>query len=156
MEEIRVMLVDDEERFLATTQKLLIRRGIETLTAASGMEALNESIDLGERTGERWFEAEAYRCKGELWVQMAASNSKTSSDLVEAEACYLAALDLARQQQAKMLELRAITSLSQLWQIQGKGDAAIPYLIEIIDWFTEGFETLDLRQAKALLAVLKD
>jgi predicted ATPase len=72
----------------------------------------------------------------------------------EAAACFQQALDIARQQQAKSLELRAAMSLSRLWQRQGKQDAARELLTPIYGWFTEGFDTTDLQEAKALLAAL--
>jgi predicted ATPase len=77
-----------------------------------------------------------------------------SSLLFETETCLLQALEIARRQQAKSLELRAALSLSQLWQRQGKGDADRGLLAETYAWFTEGFDTVDLKQAKALLDAL--
>jgi hypothetical protein len=73
---------------------------------------------------------------------------------VEAEACFLKAIEIARQQQAKSLELRATVSLARLWQQQGKQHAARNMLSEIYDWFTEGFDTKDLQEAKALIEEL--
>ena len=73
---------------------------------------------------------------------------------IEAETCLCHALDIARHQQAKSLELRAALSLSRLWQQQGKRAEARQLLAEVYGWFTEGFETADLRQAKALLEEL--
>ena len=72
----------------------------------------------------------------------------------EAEACFQRALDIARHQQAKSLELRAATSLARLWQQQGKRDDARQLLAEVYGWFTEGFDTADLQEAKALLDAL--
>jgi len=69
----------------------------------------------------------------------------------EAEACFQKAIEIARRQQAKSLELRAVVSLSRLWQQQGKKDEAWQMLSEIYGWFTEGFDTADLQEAKALL-----
>jgi predicted ATPase len=77
-----------------------------------------------------------------------------SSRLVEAETCFRQALDIAQRQQAKSLELRAALSLSELWQCQGKRDAARGLLAETYGWFTEGFDTADLKEAKALLDAL--
>ncbi len=73
----------------------------------------------------------------------------------EAEACFLKAIEIARQQQAKSLELRAAMSLARLWQQQGKKDEARQMLAEIYNWFTEGFDTADLQEAEALLESLK-
>ena len=74
----------------------------------------------------------------------------------EAEACFLKAIEISRRQQAKSLELRAVMSLSRLWQQQGKKDEARKLLAEIYNWFTEGFDTKDLQEAKALLEELRD
>jgi predicted ATPase len=123
---------------------------------ARGMEALNESIELGKRTEERWFEAEAYRMKGELIVHMAAGADLPEDVAGEAEGCFKAALKLARQQKARMLELRAVTSLSRLKQHLGTGQAYAAQLAEIVQWFSEGHDTQDLIQAKTLLQELAD
>jgi len=72
----------------------------------------------------------------------------------EAEACFLKAIDIARQQQVKSLELRATTSLARLWQQQGRREEGRQMLAELYSWFTEGFDTADLQEAKALLAEL--
>jgi predicted ATPase len=86
-----------------------------------------------------------YRLQGELLLRQAVP------DASQAEACFQQALAIARHQQAKSLELRAAMSLSQLWQGQGKRDAARELLAPIYGWFTEGFDTADLQEAKALL-----
>jgi predicted ATPase len=78
----------------------------------------------------------------------------TSDSRAEAEACFLKAIEIARHQQAKSLELRAAMSLSRLWQRQGRKDEAQQLLAEIYGWFTEGFDTKDLQEAKALLEEL--
>ena len=91
-----------------------------------------------------------HRLKGELLLVL--STDKTT----EAEACFRQALDIARRQEAKSLELRAATSLSRLWQQQGKRAVACALLAPIYGWFTEGFDTVDLREAKALLEKLGD
>ena len=75
--------------------------------------------------------------------------------LEEAEECFHKAIEIARQQSAKSLELRAVVSLSSLWQQQGKKDEARQMLVEIYGWFTEGFDTADLKEAKVLLEELK-
>ena len=86
--------------------------------------------------------------KGELLLAQSAHQT------AEAEACFHQALDVARRQQAKSLELRAAMSLARLWQHQGKRDEAHQLLAEVYGWFTEGFDTADLQEAKALLAEL--
>ena len=97
----------------------------------------------------RWWEAELSRLQGELLLQL------PSPDVPQAEACFQQALDVARRQQAKSLELRAALSLSRLWQQQGQRQAARELLAPIYGWFTEGFDTPDLQEAKALLAALE-
>ena len=103
-----------------------------------------------DQSGVRFYEAELHRLKGELLLALAG----TGHEVQEAEVCFRQALAVARRQQAKWLELRAAISLSRLWQQQGKRDAAGHLLTEIYGWFTEGFETPDLREAQALLAEL--
>ena len=88
--------------------------------------------------------------QGELLLQ-----ASTSQKSLEAEEHFRQALDVARHQQAKSLELRAAMSLSRLWQQQGKRDAARELLAPTYDWFTEGFDTADLQEAKALLDTLQ-
>jgi predicted ATPase len=105
-----------------------------------------EALATVERSEERHWEAEIYRLKGELLL-----DSKSSS---EAETCFRHAIDIARRQSAKSLELRAVTSLSRFLQKQGKRDEARRMLAEIYGWFTEGFDTADLKDAKALLEEL--
>jgi class 3 adenylate cyclase/predicted ATPase len=97
-------------------------------------------------------ESELYRLKGTLTLQSKVPSPK--SQVEEAEACFLKAIEIARRQSAKSLELRAVMSLSRLWQSLGKQDEARQLLAEIYNWFTEGFDTKDLQEAKALLAEL--
>jgi predicted ATPase len=89
-----------------------------------------------------------YRLKGELLLTL------SSEHHAEAETCFRQALEAARRQQAKSLELRGALRLSQLWQRQGKRDKARQLLGEVYGWFTEGFDTVDLKEAKALLEEL--
>jgi predicted ATPase len=111
-----------------------------------GLNVLAEALAAVEKTGERYYEAELYRLKGELLLVHSTENH------AEAETCLHQALDIARRQQAKSLELRATVSLSRRWQQQGKRDEARELLAPIYGWFTEGFDTADLQEAKALLA----
>jgi class 3 adenylate cyclase/predicted ATPase len=131
--------------------------------AEEGLKILAEALTLVDKTGERWHEAELYRIKGELSLQSRSPQSTVSDPRplapdpqveAEAEACFLKAIEIARKQQAKSLELRATMSLARLWQQQGKQHAAHDTLAEIYGWFTEGFDTADLQEAKALLAEL--
>ncbi|MBI3796901.1 MAG: AAA family ATPase, partial [Deltaproteobacteria bacterium] len=99
--------------------------------------------------------AEQYRLKGTLTFQQFNVQGSTFKEAeAEAEACFLKAIKIARRQSAKSLELRAVMSLSRLWQQQGKKDEARQLLAEIYGWFTEGFETKDLQEAKVLLEEL--
>ena len=114
----------------------------------AGLQVLAEAVTLMATTEMRWWEAEVSRLQGELLLHLA------SPDVSQAEAAFLRALDVARRQQAKALELRAALSLARLWQGQGQPTAARQLLAGIYDWFTEGFDTADLQEAKALLAEL--
>ena len=114
----------------------------------AGLQALTEALTRVEATEERWWEAELYRLKGALLLQL------PIPDVNQAETCFQHALDVARGQQAKTLELRAAMSLSQLRQRQGKREAARTLLAPIYAWFTEGFDTPDLQEARALLEEL--
>jgi class 3 adenylate cyclase/predicted ATPase len=109
--------------------------------AEAGCHVLDEALRLVDTTGERWYEAELYRLKGECQQQAG----------VDSETSFLQALYIARQQVAKAFELRAATSLYRLWQSQGRRDEAQHLLTEIYSWFTEGFDTADLQEARALL-----
>jgi predicted ATPase len=116
--------------------------------AGEGLTALAEALALVNKTGERYFEAELHRLKGGLLLQQDVGSGD------EAETCFCQALDVARHQQAKSLELRAAMSLARLWQRQGKYAEAHALLAPIYGWFTEGFDTADLQEAKALLEAL--
>jgi predicted ATPase/class 3 adenylate cyclase len=113
---------------------------------ADGLKAVTEGQALLNKTAERLFEAELWRLKGELLLQ-----AKPADDHEDTEHCFLKAIGIARQQQAKSWELRATTSLARLWQQQRKIDDARSVLSDIFGWFTEGFETGDLREARELL-----
>lgn len=112
-----------------------------------------EALTLVNRAGERFYEAELHRLKGELTLQSQAPSPR-SHVASEAEECFYRALDIARKQQAKSWEVRAGMSLSRLWQQQGKQKDVRQILAEIYDWFTEGFDTKDLQEAKTLLEEL--
>ncbi|MGE0825588.1 MAG: adenylate/guanylate cyclase domain-containing protein [Candidatus Binatia bacterium] len=142
---------------------------------AEGLAVLAEVLDLVNKTDERFYEAELYRLKGELTLQQESKvqslklvlsgveGSKVTDPrpLIpdpqgEAEACFLKAIDIAREQQAKSLELRVVMSLTRLWQQQDKKAEAHTMLSEIYNWFTEGFDTKDLQEAKQLLDELME
>ena len=98
-----------------------------------------------ETTKQRWFEAEVNRMAGEIALKI------PEPDAAKAEAYFERALAVAREQQAKSWELRAAMSMARLWRDQGKRNEARDLLAPIYGWFTEGFDTLDLKQAKVLL-----
>jgi predicted ATPase/DNA-binding winged helix-turn-helix (wHTH) protein len=110
-----------------------------------GTRLLTEALVLAQDIGGHWWEAEVHRLKGELCLRMG------EGERGGAEACFHRALDVARRQQAKSLELRAAMGLSRLWQRQGKRQDAHDLLGPVYGWFTEGFDTADLREAQALL-----
>jgi predicted ATPase len=118
---------------------------------------LAEALIVVNNSGERHWEAELYRLKGELLLEQGGTRRQANGNRQpwgEAEACFHQALDIARYQQAKSWELRAAMSLSRLWQRQGNRAEARELLAPVYDWFTEGFDTADLQDAKALLAAL--
>jgi predicted ATPase len=149
---------------------------------ADGLAAIAEALELVERNGERAFVAELYRIKGELVLarsgiqslesgvqegqkaKISQSQSPDPQSQGEAEACFRKAIDIARQQQAKSWELRAVTSLVRLRQHQAQYqatrstslDESLTMLSDIYQWFTEGFDTRDLQEAKVLLDTLSD
>lgn len=112
-----------------------------------GLSLLREALIATEKSGEQYWDAELHRLTGELLFQQGAPD-------VEAEECFHQALALARRQQTKSLELRAAMSLARLWRDQGKQKNARDLLARIYNWFTEGFDTGDLRDAKELLRTL--
>jgi len=113
------------------------------------LDALKEGWKAMERTGEHCWKAEMHRLKGDLLLY------QSTSDVAQAVNSFRQALDVARNQQAKSLELRAATSLARLWQGQDKRQDAYDLLAPVHGWFTEGFDTADLQEAKALLTELE-
>jgi predicted ATPase len=114
-----------------------------------GLHTLAEALVRVDEFGIRQIAAELYRLKGNLLLQ------QDMPDEPRAETCFHQALDVARRQQAKSLELRAAMSLARLWQSQGKHQAAYDLLASVYGWFTEGFDTADVQEAKALLSELR-
>ena len=119
----------------------------QTDRAAAGLTLLAEAQAEADKTREHWTLAELHRLKGELLLHSGVGGS-------EAEQCFHQAIDIARRQQARSLELHAAMSLAQLWQRQGKRAEARELLTQIYGWFTEGFDTADLQEAAALLEAL--
>lgn len=130
---------------------------------SEGLNVLAEALTVANLTGERFYEAELHRLKGELLLMQATgekdrlsaealrTRSAERPAISAAETCFLRAIDIARQQDAKSWELRAVMSLHRLRRKQGKPKESQQLLREIFDWFTEGFDTVDLREARALL-----
>jgi predicted ATPase len=112
---------------------------------AVGLTVVDEAVTLLATAEGRWWEPEVYRLQGALLLQL------PHPDMPRAVACFHQALTVARAQQAKALELRAATSLARLWQQQGKQDHAQQVLTAVYSWFTEGFETPDLQEARRWL-----
>ena len=110
---------------------------------------IGEAMTAVETTKESWCEAEIHRIAGEIALM------SPEPDAAKAEAYFERALAVARQQQAKSWELRAAMSMARLWRDQGKRDEARELLAPVYGWFTEGFDTLDLKEAKALLDELR-
>jgi predicted ATPase len=136
----------------AFTLPSLLALAIEAYRTSGDLQAgqalLAEALTLLDTTAMCAWAAELYRLKGEFLLARAIPNVQ------EASMYFQQALDLARQQQAKLLELRAAISLSRLWQQQGQRAQARQLLAEVYDWFTEGFDTAALQEARALLAAL--
>ena len=113
------------------------------------LAAMEEGLDFVARTEERQWEAELHRLSGELWLE------RNTDDTSRAERCFHTALEVARSQQARMLELRAASSLARLWQRQTRRKEALDLLAPIYALFTEGVDTWELKEAKALLGSLR-
>src|SRR5262249_35929727 len=127
----------------------LITRGIKPINLSDSINdqrCIGEALDAIEKTKERWCEAEAYRLAGEIALL------SPERETAKAQTYFERALSLARQQQAKSWELRAAMSLARLWRDQGKMREARELLAPVYGWFTEGFDTRDLKEAKALLS----
>jgi hypothetical protein len=139
--------------------------------AEEGLRVIAEALAAMHRNAENFYEAELYRLKGELLLQHAVERSATDTAFMgtaraaagvthgsplqtSVETCFRQAIDFARQRHAKSLELRAVMSLSRLWQRQGRREEAHKMLDGIYSWFREGLDTADLQEAKALLEEL--
>ena len=153
--------------FLSRSAQIAARQGREK----EGLQTLTKGLKAVQRMGERRHEAELYRLKGQLTLEAGgwrlepgssfpqAPNLKTQvpgEAVRKAEACFRKAIAVAQRQQAKSWELRATTSLARLWQSQGKRQEAFSILSDVYNWFTEGFDTRDLQEAKALIEELSD
>jgi hypothetical protein len=137
-----------------------------------GLRLIAEGFIMVKRNGEHAWESDLYRVKGELLLMQEGKEESQKSKVkaqkskvpnpqsqileprLEAEACFLKAIEIAQRQQAKLYELRSLLSLVKLWHRQGKTQEAYQRLSELSRWFTEGFDTADLQEAKTLLEEL--
>jgi predicted ATPase len=150
------MLISGIAAFRATGATLCIPFGLTHLARAhaelgqfdEAWRCIGEAMTAVETAKEKWCEAEVHRVAGEIALM------SPEPDAAKAEACFERALSVARAQEAKSWELRAATSLARLWHDQGKRDEAHDLLAPIYGWFTEGFDTRDLKEAKTLLEEL--
>lgn len=126
---------------------LLARVYGQARRAGEGLSAIDEALVEARSHNECWWDAELYRLQGELLLM-------SGADMVQGEAAFLRACEIARAQQARSLELRATISLARLWRRQQRSEEAGSRLSGLYNWFTEGFETADLRTARLLLARL--
>ena len=120
----------------------------QTGQADQGLNTLAEAQELVEMIDERWWESELHRLKGKLLL------SHPAQEMAEAEECFNRAIAVAQRQSAKSLELRAAMSLARLWRDQSRAAEARDLLAPVYGWFTEGFDTADLKDAKVLLGEL--
>ncbi len=146
------ILLCREQGILVWAPSLLAMNALEEMEAGqldAGSAMLDEAFAVAERTGQHWFDAELYRIRGELVL------GRSHHDGEGAETAFTQAMSCAQRQQTRTFELRAATSLARLWRDQGKRTEARNLLAPIYGWFTEGFDTLDLKEAKALLEELR-
>jgi predicted ATPase len=129
---------------------LLAEACMKTGRLDDGLSALTEALAVADEREARVYEAEAHRLKGELLLK------QNNSNAAEAQSCFQRAIEIARKQSAKSWELRATMSFARLLDKQGKRDEARAMLADIYGWFTEGFDTADLKDAKALLDELNE
>jgi class 3 adenylate cyclase/predicted ATPase len=113
-----------------------------------GLKTMDDALDIVEQSGERWWQAELHRLRGHFRL------AERRRDVADAEECFRRALAVSREQAARSLELRAATSLARLWAERGRRAEACDLLAPVYGWFTEGFDTADLKDAKALLGAL--
>ena len=136
--------------YLAMLAEVAARGG----EVSEGLRLLDEALVAVDKSGERSWQAEVHRLKGELLLRQAGRGTVQPASIEDAEAYFHQAIEIARQQSARSLELRAVMSLARLWQQQGQRAAARELLALIYNWFTEGFDTADLQEAKTLLEEL--
>ena len=136
---------DKPKVFSASSRVALAEIYLKAGEGARALNAVDSALRAGEQSGARSGLAAALHIKGEALASMAPARWP------DAEACFMEALQVARTQHAKSLELRAATGLARLWCVEGRRGLARDLLAPVYDWFTEGFDTADLKDAKALL-----
>jgi predicted ATPase len=141
---------DAEDAVAQTLRRLALAGAYGKMgQAEQGLTVLDGALATARRRGEHLYDAEIHRLRGELLLIRDGEEAEA-----RAEACFLQAIEVARQQSAKSWELRATMSLCRLWQRQGRREKARQMLADIYRWVTEGFDTPDLLEAKALLEEL--
>jgi predicted ATPase len=144
--ELRKAIVAFTAKFwLPFYQGLLAEVEAERQDVEQALSRIDEALALAGETGEHWSNALLHRLRGEILLKHAPAN------MAPAEEAFLTAIAVAQQQRARSFELRATTSMARLWRDQGKRDEARELLASVYGWFTEGFDTRDLKEAKALL-----
>jgi tetratricopeptide (TPR) repeat protein len=138
----------DYRLFAPLTGTLLAEREAEAGQVDAGLATLDAQLAGVEQTGERWFDAEMHRVRGELLLKL------QRPDVAAAESAFIRAIEIARKQQTRTFELRAAMSMARLWRDRDKRQQARDLLASVYSWFTEGFDTLDLKEAGALLDTL--
>jgi predicted ATPase len=126
-------------------QGLLAETEAERRHLEQALTRIDEALGLAQQTGERWTDSFLHRIRGEILLKRDATNT------APAEEAFLSAIAVAQQQKARSFELRAAMSMARLWRDQGKRGEARDLLAPVYGWFTEGFDTRDLKEAKVLL-----
>jgi predicted ATPase len=151
--EMRRAIATLRERGVGTNIPFIVTALAEAEAEAGENETALATLDgiiaETERTGQCWFDAETHRIRGEIL------RKRDPANVAPAEEAFLAAIAAAQQQNARSFELRAAVSMARLWRDQGKRDEARELLAPVYGWFTEGFDTMDLKEAKALLDELR-
>ena len=167
-----VMMRQGIHAYRATGAKLVLTSILPLVAGAygrigqpeEGLAILEEALTEMQDGGELWFEASVYTVKGELLLQSDGHEGAEATEghkahrpsHLQAEACFQQAIAIAQRQGAKSLELRATLSLCRLWQQHGKSEQARQHVARVYDWFSEGFETADLREARAFMEELAE
>jgi predicted ATPase len=138
------------EMAVSTFQALLAEIYQKAGKSKEGLAAVEDGLSIAARINDRHYDAELYRLKGELLLNLR-NNRFRKDKLLKAEKCLRRAVEIAHKQKAKSLELKAVMSLCRLWQKTGKEKEAKRLLAKIYGWFIEGFDTPDLKAAKELL-----